>query len=721
MTIISIIQKSVIEAVKSLYGVEIAEKDVLIAPTRKDFEGDYTITVFAFSKAARKSPVQTGEEIGNFIKENTPQIDRFNVIQGFLNLVVSDAYWIDFLSNAQNNAQYGQLAAKNERVMVEYSSPNTNKPLHLGHIRNILLGWSTSKVLAAAGYDVVRTKVVNDRGIAICKSMLAWQLLGEGKTPHTEGVKGDHFVGDYYVQFEKEFQKEYKAWQAEMVKDEEVLAGLNKKNLPVDEFFKEYKNEYFNKYSQLGAQAQLMLKEWENNDYILKYCSMQVEKKLKRNYRSLISKKKNSAKKQNKSIHILSFDEYIKAAKSKYLEPKTIYFNFLQENFDRRLFEYKYTPVHIEIYKKVLDSLNSFYEKWENGNPKYDVSDLWFKMNNWVYEGFNETYKNLGVSFDKVYYESETYTLGKRIIFQNINNGIFKVENNGSVSIDLTDAKLDVKTVLRSDGTSVYITQDIGMARLRDNEWHCQKVVYVVADEQNYHFQVLFEIMKKLGEPYANGLYHLSYGMVDLPSGKMKSREGTVVDADDLITEVIQEAANNSSERGEVADFSVEERAEINRKVGLAALKYHIVKVNPKKRMVFDPQESVDLQGQTGPYIQYSYVRINGVLKKAEIEGLNLSENVNYEKLQPQEKDLIFKIYEYPKAIEEAAATYDPSVVANYCYDLAKAYHKFWHDLSIFNADTEGVKIFRLQLSQMVGHVLKHGLDLLGIEMPDRM
>lgn len=617
MTIISIIQKSVIDAVKSLYGVEIAEKDVLLAPTRKDFEGDYTITVFAFSKAARKSPVQTGEEIGNFIKENTPQIDRFNVIQGFLNLVVSDSYWIDFLSNIKNDAQFGQLAPKNERVMVEYSSPNTNKPLHLGHIRNILLGWSTSKVLQAAGYDVVRTKVVNDRGIAICKSMLAWLLLGEGKTPQSEGIKGDHFVGDYYVLFEKEFQKEYKAWQAETLKDAEVLAGLNKKNLPADEFFKEYKNEYFNKYSQLGAQAREMLLKWESGDA--------------------------------------------------------------------------------------------------------ETVALWEKMNGWVYEGFNETYKKLGVSFDKIYYESNTYMLGKDIIEGGLKSNVFYQKPDTSVWIDLTDVKLDHKLVLRSDGTSVYITQDIGMARLRDNEWHCQKVVYVVADEQNYHFQVLFEIMKKLGEPYANGLYHLSYGMVDLPSGKMKSREGTVVDADDLIAEVVQEAANNSAERGEVADFTTEERAEINRKVGLAALKYHIVKVNPKKRMVFDPQESVDLQGQTGPYIQYSYVRINGVLNKAKNEGLDLTQKVEYSVLQPQEKDLIFKIYEYPKAIEEAAATYDPSVVANYCYDLAKSFHKFWHDLSIFNADTEGVKIFRLQLSQMVGHVLQHGMDLLGIEMPERM
>ena len=625
MNIIPIIQTSVATAVKELYGLEIEEKDVVLAPTKKDFEGDYTITVFAFSKAAKKSPVQLGEELGNYLKNNTPEIARFNVVQGFLNLVINDAYWVNFLSETNANPTFGQLDSKNERVMVEYSSPNTNKPLHLGHIRNILLGWSTSKILAAAGYDVVRTKVVNDRGIAICKSMLAWQLWGDGKTPDTaerpdnggKGVKGDHFVGYYYVLFEQKFQEEYKIWQAEISKDEEVLRGLNKKNLPLDEFFKEYKNEYFNKYSKLGAQARELLLKWESGDA--------------------------------------------------------------------------------------------------------ETKALWQKMNGWVYEGFNETYKKLGVQFDKIYYESNTYTLGKDIIDDGILRGVFYRKPDSSVWIDLTDVKLDHKLVLRSDGTSVYITQDIGMARLRDGEWHCQKVVYVVADEQNYHFQVLFETMKKLGDSYANGLYHLSYGMVDLPSGKMKSREGTVVDADDLIAEVIGEATKNNEERGEVAGFTAAEVAEINRKVGMAALKYHIVKVNPKKRMVFDPQESVDLQGQTGPYIQYSYVRINGVLKKAERECIDLTHVVSYDKMEQQEKDLILKIYEYPKAIEEAAATYDPSVIANFCYDLAKSFHKFWHDLSILNVELENVKIFRLQLSKAVGHVLAHGMDLLGIEMPERM
>jgi arginyl-tRNA synthetase len=617
MTIISTIQHAVKQAVKALYDLDIDIKDVPMSTTRKEFEGDYTVTVFAFSKAAKKSPAQVGEELGTYLSENTAEIVRFNVIQGFLNLVVSDSFWISYLAQTIDNQQFGQLPSKGEKVMVEYSSPNTNKPLHLGHIRNILLGWATSKVLNAAGYEVVRTKVVNDRGIAICKSMLAWQLFGGGKTPDTEGAKGDHFVGNYYVLFEQKFQEEYKAWQKDVGLDDEILVGLNKKNLPLDEFYKEYKNEYFNKYSKLGAQAREMLLKWESGDK--------------------------------------------------------------------------------------------------------ETVDLWHTMNGWVYAGFDETYKKLGVKFDEKYYESNTYTLGKDIIDDGLKNNIFYQKPDTSVWIDLTDVKLDHKLVLRSDGTSVYMTQDIGMARLRDKQWHCQKVVYVVADEQNYHFQVLFEIMKKLGEPYANGLHHLSYGMVELPSGRMKSREGTVVDADDLIAEVISEAAKNAAERAEIAGFSAEEQAEINRKVGMAALKYHIAKVNPKKKMVFDPQESVDLQGQTGPYIQYSYVRINGVVKKAEKEGINLSLPMVYETLEPQEKDLITKIYEYPKAIEEAANTYDPSVIAGFCYDLAKLYHKFWHDLSIFNVDTEGVKVFRLQLSKVVGHVLAHGMDLLGIEMPERM
>ena len=617
MNIVSIIQNSISAAVKELYGQDVAADDVVCNVTKKEFEGDYTVTVFAFAKLARKSPVQVGEELGQYLVEKHSEFSKFNVIQGFLNLVVNDAFWIDFLSQIVDNPSFGQLPKKNEKVMIEFSSPNTNKPLHLGHIRNILLGWSTSKILEAAGYDVVRTKVVNDRGIAICKSMLAWELFGNGKTPDTEGVKGDHFVGKYYVKFEKQFQEEYKDWQTTEVALETIFDAQKKPQQTQEDFFKEYKNTYFNQYSSLGKQAREMLLRWENGD------------------------------------------------------EKTV--------------------------------------------------SLWRKMNAWVYNGFNETYAKLGVSFDKIYYESETYMLGKDIIEDGILRGLFYRKPDTSVWIDLTDAKLDQKLVLRSDGTSVYITQDIGMAQLRDKEWGCQKVVYVVADEQNYHFQVLFQIMKKLGEPYANGLFHLSYGMVDLPSGRMKSREGTVVDADDLITEVIEEASKKLAENGEIANFPKAEQAEITRKVGLSALKFQIVKVNPQKRMIFDPTESVDLQGHTGPYIQYSYVRTNGVWNKAASENFSLDKNVNYPNLHSAERDLIIKLYEYSKAVEEAAAKYDPSVIAEYCYDLAKGFHKFYHDLPIWKAEFEDQKIFRLRLSKLVAHTLKHGMNLLGIEMPERM
>jgi arginyl-tRNA synthetase len=627
MSILAIIQNGVQRAVKQLYDIEVETTSVVIAPTRKEFEGDYTVTVFAYSKTAKKSPVQTGEEIGVFLKENMPEVARYNVIQGFLNIVLSDAFWLDFINQNLDNQHFGQAPKKNERVMVEYSSPNTNKPLHLGHIRNILLGWSTSKILEAAGYEVIRTKVVNDRGIAICKSMLAWQLFGEGKTPDTvevrnpdgtigKGVKGDHFVGDYYVLFEQKFQEEYKAWQADIAKDAEILRGINKKDLPADEFLKEYKNEYFNKYSKIGGQARELLLKWESGDA--------------------------------------------------------------------------------------------------------ETVSLWRTMNSWVYQGFDETYEKLGVSFDKRYYESETYTLGKDIIEDGISKGVFYRKPDTSVWIDLTDVKLDHKLVLRSDGTSVYITQDIGMARLRDAEWHCQKVVYVVADEQNYHFQVLFEIMKKLGDSYANGLFHLSYGMVELPTGRMKSREGTVVDADDLVAEVIAEAGKEVVNRNSVIAAMPDNQRFTNiRNIGVGAMKFNLIKVNPKKKMVFDPTESVDFEGDTGPYIQYAYVRSSGVVRDA--SHINFQEQAHNLEFNPQEKELIGKLYSYEATINEAAESYDPSVIASFCLDLAKAYNRFWYHCPILKSENDTIKRFRLQLSKLTAHTLQHSMGLLGIDMPERM
>jgi arginyl-tRNA synthetase len=616
MNILSIIQNGIAQGVQTLYNQPVAPENVPCSVTKKEFEGDFTVTLFAWAKLARKSPVQIGQDLGAYLLQNVPAITRFNVIQGFLNVTVSDSYWIDFLAQINQNPQFGQARQRQERVMIEFSSPNTNKPLHLGHVRNILLGWSTSKILAAAGYEVIKTQVINDRGIAICKSMLAWQKYGEGKTPESTGIKSDRFVGDYYVRFDKELSKKYKIWQ-ETPHAIEIFENRTKKELDKDAFFKEYKNTYFNENSKLGVTARQML----------------------------------------------------------------------------------------------LD--------WEAGKP--EIMALWQKMNQWVYDGFNQTYNKLGVHFDKNYYESNTYMLGKDTIEKGIDQNIFYRKPDSSVWIDLTDVKLDHKVVLRSDGTSVYITQDIGMARLRDQEFGAKKVIYVVADEQNYHFQVLFAILKKLNEPYANGLHHLSYGMVDLPSGKMKSREGTVVDADDLIAEVIQEAYQNSVESGEIAAYSESDKKEIYRKLGLGALKYQLVKVHPKKRMIFDPKESVQVIGQTGPYIQYSYVRISSVAARAILEGIDLNQKADYLELKPAEKDLILKMHDYPTIILEAAQEYDPSVVAGFAYDLAKLYHKFWHDLQILKAETEGAKIFRLQLSKAVAQVLKHSFELLGIEMPERM
>jgi arginyl-tRNA synthetase len=614
MNILDIIQDGVAKGVKELYDHDIDPSSVNLSGTRKEFEGDYTVVVFPFTKAAKKKPDVIGEELGNYLTQNIGQLVRFNVIKGFLNLVVSDDYWTGFLQDIAQQEQYGQHQPNGKKVMVEFSSPNTNKPLHLGHIRNILLGWSTSRILEAAGYEVVRVQIVNDRGIAICKSMLAWQKFGEGATPESMGKKSDHFVGHFYVLFEQKFKEEYTTWQASE-EGQKVFAEKQKKDQDQTAFFKAYKNTYFNEYSALGQEAKSMLLQWEAGD------------------------------------------------------EATI--------------------------------------------------ALWKKMNNWVYQGFDVTYENLGVHFDKLYYESNTYLLGKETVLNGLENSTFYKKEDGSVWIDLEDAKLDHKLVLRSDGTSVYMTQDIGTAQLRYQDYGVDKMVYVVADEQDYHFKVLFEILKRLGEPYADGLHHLSYGMVDLPSGKMKSREGTVVDADDLMAEVKEEARMNSGERGTIIDLPKEEQDDIIRKIGLAALKYFIVRVNPQKRMTFDPKESVDMQGQTGPYIQNAFVRIQSVLRKA--GEIDFAKAKDYTTLQPQEKDIILQLFEFPNIIEQAANDYDPSHVGAYCYNLAKLYHKFWHDLPMLKAETEAAKVFRLMLSTQLAKTLQFGMDLLGIEMPHKM
>jgi len=609
------LQNAVADAVSALYQAPTEAVKVQINTTPAEFTGDYSVVIFPFVKIAKKTPDAAAQQIGQYLLEHVSDIQGFNVVKGFLNLEIFAGYWLRFLTDVASNPQFGRQPSNGRKVMVEYSSPNTNKPLHLGHIRNILLGWSCANILEAVGYEVVKVQIVNDRGVAICKSMLAWQLYGEGRTPESEGIKSDHFVGDYYLLFEHKSRAEYEAWQ----QTAEAKALFDAKHKPEQDeknFFKDYKNKWFNDHSALGAQVREMLLRWEAHD------------------------------------------------------PETL--------------------------------------------------ALWRKMNGWVYAGFDKTYRDLGVLFDKLYYESDTYLLGKDIVEDGLTKQVFFKKEDGSVWVDLTDAGHDQKIVLRADGTSVYITQDLGTARMRYEDFGCEKVVYVVADEQNYHFQVLFEILKRLEEPYAAGLHHLSYGLVELPTGRMKTREGTVVDADDLVAEITHLALASVEARGENAHLSAEEKANIARQIALAALKFYILRVNPKRKMVYNPEESLEFEGQTGPYIQYSYVRMSSVTAMFQKRGLTTGDYAAYTQLQPAERALLKSLYDYPTTLETAAREYDPSHIAAYCYNLGKLYHRFWHDVTILDQD-EAARSFRLALSKAVGQVLKSGMALLGIEVPERM
>ena len=611
------LSRATARAISTLYDHSQDPQELSITPTRKEFAGDFTVVTFPLSRVARKGPEQIGQEIGDFLVREEPDVFvAFNVIKGFLNVSLSDALWKAYLKRYLEEKVFQKFPSQADTVLVEYSSPNTNKPLHLGHVRNILLGWSVSQILERVGFNVQKVQVINDRGIAICKSMLAWQKFGEGVTPETAGVKGDHLIGEYYVRFEQEFKAEYSSWQNSS-RGQSCLqkAQEEKPELSEEAFFAAFKNTYFNEHSALGAEARSMLRQWEE------------------------------------------------------------------------------------------------------GEP--EVRQLWETMNSWVYQGFQITYDRLGVTFDRSYYESQTYLLGRDLIERGLTEGIFYRKEDGSCWIDLEEEGLDHKLVLRSDGTSVYITQDLGTAEDRYKDTGAARMIYVVADEQNYHFQVLFAIMKRLGAAYADGMSHLSYGMVELPTGRMKSREGTVVDADDLIDEVIAEARASAEERGELEDAEEVERMEIYRKIGLAALKYHMIKVHPRKKMIFDPRESVDLQGHTGPYIQNAYVRIQSIFRKAGQPDATV--DVTDHILAPAEKDLIITLGEYRAVIQQAADQYDPSHIANYAYGLAKAYHKFYHEHSILHAPDEISRQFRLQLSTGVAETLFDAMHLLGIEMPQRM
>lgn len=608
------LKKDFVRCLEECFGRQTGIDEILINETRKEFKGDFTFVLFPFVKVLKKSPADLGVTIGEWLVKHSSGVKSYEVVQGFLNVSLSDSFWLEILKNIGSDLDYGVSEATGKKVMVEFSSPNTNKPLHLGHIRNILLGWSCARILEANGYKVITTQVINDRGIAICKSMLAWKKFGNGATPESTHTKGDHLVGDYYVMFEQSFREEYEAWQKSPEGDT-VWQEQRKEDQSSREFFKEYKNTYFNQYSRLGAEARQML----------------------------------------------------------------------------------------------LD--------WEAGKP--EVTALWQQMNHWVYEGFEQTYQKLGVHFDCIYYESDTYLLGKKAIEKGLDQGLFYRLEDGSVWVNLEDAGMDRKILLRSDGTSVYMTQDIGTAQKRYADYGIDRMVYTVADEQDYHFKVLFEILRRLGEPYATGLHHLSYGMVELPTGRMKSREGTVVDADDLIDEVIAEARAISEERGEITALPAVEQDTILRQIGLGALKYFMIRIQPRKRMIFDPKESVDMQGQTGPYIQNAYVRIQSVLRKS--QGVDAGDYSGYSGVGEMERVLISQLMAYPSVVREAGTNYDPSAIANYAYLLARDYHRFYHDVRILNAPDEAARNFRISLSREVGKVLDKSFYLLGIEMPDRM
>ena len=605
MTIEQQIVSAAQAAVKKLYGQEVPESLVQLQKTRSGFEGNLTLVVFPFLKISHKKPEDTAQDLGAYIKENCEAIADFNVVKGFLNLVIDKKAWLSLLNEMNQNEKFGEkpVTENSPLVMIEYSSPNTNKPLHLGHVRNNLLGWSLAQIMEANGNKVVKTNIVNDRGIHICKSMLAWLKYGNGETPETSGKKGDHLIGDYYVAFDKHYRAEVAELKAKYIAE-----GMDEESAE-----KKAKEE-----SPLIKEAHDMLVKWEQND------------------------------------------------------------------------------------------------------P--EVRALWTKMNDWVYAGFDETYKALGVGFDKIYYESNTYLVGKKKVEEGLAKGLFFRKDDNSVWADLTNEGLDQKLLLRSDGTSVYMTQDIGTAEMRFNDFPIDKMIYVVGNEQNYHFQVLSILLDRLGFKWGKELVHFSYGMVELPNGKMKSREGTVVDADDLIAAMIGDAKQTSEELGKFKDMSEEERNEIARIVGLGALKYFILKVDARKNMLFNPEESIDFNGNTGPFIQYTYARIRSILRKAAAEGITIPATLSAEMpLNEKEIELIQKLNEFGAAVEQAGKDYSPSGIANYCYELTKAFNQFYHDYSILGADTEAEKVVRLVLAQNVGKTLKNGMALLGIEVPERM
>lgn len=686
------------EAIQHLYQLDVSE--VVFQVTRKEFEGSHTLVVFPYTKASKLSPEATGTALGNYLIEKGSLVSKFNVVKGFLNLSISERYWIQNLQAICDNKSLGLLPSKNQKVMVEYSSPNTNKPLHLGHLRNNFLGYAVAEILKASGYEVVKANLVNDRGIHICKSMLAYQKYGQQETPESAKLKGDHLVGKYYVEFDKKLKAETSPLLQEIYegKSLDILSAQEQTKLQAH-------------LQKIETLTTLLQKETQNANIAALEKSIPS---LTQHWQAALqgqAKWKDVAKniENDTAIEVADNEQAIKDLR-KTLKPITA----LEEKIDVEKDEIKdiaqnKTPLMQEVKAMLL--------KWEQNDP--ETVALWKQMNTWVYEGFNATYTKMGVDFDKFYYESNTYLLGKDIVDEGLAKGVFFKKEDGSVWIDLTAEGLDNKLVLRGDGTSVYITQDMGTADLKYKEHGVDKSIYVVGNEQDYHFVVLKHIMKKLQRPYADEIHHLSYGMVDLPSGKMKSREGTVVDADDLMQETITECAAYTKDSGKIDDIPQQEAEQLYTTLGMGALKYYLLKVDPKKRMLFNPQESIDLHGHTGPYIQYTHARIKSVLRKA--QELNLKPTFNVESVEVSERELAILLSSFGTKINEAAHELAPSVIANYVYELAKLYNTFYNELSILKeADIQKVG-FRIGLCTATANTIKSGMKMLGIDVPERM
>lgn len=656
MNIETLIKKNVCEVLEALYGQKIEINQVQIKQIPKHLEGDYSVVTFPFAKQIGKAPNDIAIDMAKALLQKTNVLANAIAVNGFCNLSIGDAYWTNFTKEMLADTLYGQQPANGETAVVEYASPNTNKPLHLGHVRNNLLGYATAEILKKAGFKVKKVQIVNDRGVHICKSMLAWQKWGNGATPASTGMKGDHFVGHYYVEYEKHFQVEYKAWQKTEVAENE----LNK---------------------------------WLSDEGNVKKTAKIIEKEQQK----LIEK----AKEQDLPIPTqLELDNELN----------------LPKYFFKEVFKNQYS----NLYSELGIATKNMLQAWEANDP--EIRALWQKMNSWVYEGFDITYKNLGVNFDKLYYESDTYLVGKDLVEQELakEKSIFYKKEDGSTWVDLTDAKLDEKVVLRSDGTSMYITQDMGTATLRFQDFGMDRMVYVVANEQDYHFKVLFEILSRLGHKFAKNCYHLSYGMVNLPDGKMKSREGTVVDADDLLKDIIEDVQKTSEERDKLDGLTDSEKGEIYKKVALGALKFYILKVESKKNMVFDPKESIELQGQTGPYILNAYVKTQSVQRMVVEKKITPIDYASYQ-LSEVEREILVLVHELPAIIQKAAQNYNPAELANYMYELAKEFHRFWSHTTILDAEDMAATSFRLDMSKAVAKALRIAGELLGIEMIERM